>query len=477
MNQNDVLFSQQFIVKFTSVLISIAMVSMIILNFTRQTYFTGVIASLAFVLTIIFFLIYQKSKNFNHWSNFFIAFVALFSIIVFYTGGSEGAGVLWAFLFPFFAIQFKRYHQGLILTAGFFFALLILYIVLLISQRDFYMPSAFMFVYFFILTFQLGYLYFYDRHKHGIQTTLAENTTKYKTLLNNLNLGVIMVSHELKIIEKNKTAETLFEDFNYRDICCFEMIQQRDTPCENCPAVVAFETGEVNTVVKRIQTSNGPRDFSIRAMPLFDQLNHVIAVMETFDDITEELIKTNHLIKEQKKFQTLSYIDGLTNVANRRSFDKHFETWFNQAKETKHYVAVLLIDIDVFKAYNDHYGHLLGDDILIKIGQTLNTILANENQFLARYGGEEFIAVLKVVAIKEIKRLAKTMHQAVIDLAIPHATSEVANIVTISVGVSYQLPNLNDHPNELIQAADKALYQAKEKGRNQVVYSHLSKTS
>ena len=477
MDHKERLMSQRFIVNFTSIIISIVMFSMILLNISRQTYVTALIAALAFVLTLSFYLWYLRTNNFKIWSKFFITVVGILGLIIFYTGGTEGAGVLWVFLFPFFAFQFKHYRVGLKLSLGFFITLLIVYIGILIFSDGFIMPEPFMYVYFFIVIFQISYLYFYDRDKSMIQDILEENTRKYKTLLNNLDNAVIMINREFKIIERNKVSEKWFEDSSYKDICCYEMIKRQDEVCNDCPAVIATKTKESSEIIRRIDTTKGPRDFRIKAIPLFDKDNNVTAIMETFDDVTEELIRTNHFIKEQKKLHTLSYIDGLTNIPNRRSFDAHFDTTFNQAKDTKSYVGILFIDIDYFKAFNDHYGHVMGDDTLIKVAHEIHKIVTKQEQFVARYGGEEFVVVTSSKTIEGIKQLSKHIHKSISKLKIPHTLSDIHDYVTVSIGVAYTMPSYIDTSNRLIQLADQALYQAKDKGRNTIVYKHYKSES
>ena len=477
MNQKERVMSQKFIVNFTSIIISIVMFSMILLNVSRQTYVNGLIAAIAFTLTLSSYLWYLKTRNFKTWSNFFISIVGILGLIIFYTGGTEGAGILWVFLFPFFAFQFKHYRQGLKLSLAFFIVFLILYIGMLIFGEGFVMHQAFMYVYFFIVIFQISYLYFYDRDKSMIQDTLEENTIKYKTLLNNLDTAVMMIDNEFKIIERNKVSEKWFEDASYKDICCYEMIKKHDEVCDDCPAVIATKTKQSSEIIRRIETMQGPRDFRVKAMPLFDRENNVTAIMETFDDVTDELLRTSHFIKEQKKLHTLSYIDGLTNIPNRRSFDAHIDTIFNQAKDLKNYVAILLIDIDYFKTFNDHYGHLMGDDILIRVAHEIQKIVTEKEQFVARYGGEEFVVVIASKTVKEIKQITNQIHTAISQLKIPHELSNIHDYVTVSIGSAYTIPNYIDTLNMLIHEADQALYEAKDKGRKRVVYKHYKSES
>jgi diguanylate cyclase (GGDEF)-like protein len=132
-------------------------------------------------------------------------------------------------------------------------------------------------------------------------------------------------------------------------------------------------------------------------------------------------------------------------------------------------VSLVLIDIDHFKKYNDHYGHLAGDDCLRRVAQALQHAVKRPFDLVARYGGEEFAVVLPDTGIPGAKRLAEEMRKAVEALDIAHALSALSGRVTISSGVAALAPEAGAHPDMLIAAADACLYEAKLAGRNRVV--------
>ncbi len=167
-----------------------------------------------------------------------------------------------------------------------------------------------------------------------------------------------------------------------------------------------------------------------------------------------------------KKLTQMSYLDGLTAVANRRYFEEFFaREWKNSIRE-KEFLSLIMLDIDCFKAYNDTYGHLNGDDCLKKIAKTLNNALKRPRDFLCRYGGEEFIAVLPDTDKKGVSTVAKRFLQETKKLKIAHKTSPVNKNVTISVGVATTKPDKKRQSNMFINEVDKALYVAKHSGRN-----------
>jgi diguanylate cyclase (GGDEF)-like protein len=160
--------------------------------------------------------------------------------------------------------------------------------------------------------------------------------------------------------------------------------------------------------------------------------------------------------------------DSLTGTKNRRVFDEHLADLWRRAAEEHRSIAVLLIDIDYFKAYNDCYGHQAGDRTLCRVAQAIGSFVRCPTDVLARYGGEEFAAVLYDAGIGEASEMAEKMRRAVAELNIDHHGSSARRRVSISVGVAAVVPNLSRSPNGALQLADEALYQAKVGGRDRV---------
>ncbi len=186
----------------------------------------------------------------------------------------------------------------------------------------------------------------------------------------------------------------------------------------------------------------------------------------------EELAKTNNeLEKRNVELQRLSSIDGLTCIPNRRSFDVFIDKEWRRAirDKKKAEISLIMIDIDYFKLFNDNYGHQTGDDCLKKVANSLNKCTHRATDLVARYGGEEFICVLADTPLDGAISLAEKMRKTIEKTAIKHEHSKITDIVSVSVGVSVIIPSDKNSPKDLIKAADEALYQAKENGRNQVV--------
>lgn len=174
------------------------------------------------------------------------------------------------------------------------------------------------------------------------------------------------------------------------------------------------------------------------------------------------------LFLERYLIQELAQRDALTGARNRRSFDDCLQRIWKEAAESGRGIAVVLIDVDHFKAYNDRYGHLAGDDALRGVARAVQTFVRGRDDIFARYGGEEFAAILQDVDGEQARCIAESMRRAVMELGIEHRASRTANAVTISLGVAAIEPSLARDCRGAVQLADQALYQAKVGGRNNV---------
>ena len=174
------------------------------------------------------------------------------------------------------------------------------------------------------------------------------------------------------------------------------------------------------------------------------------------------------LADANRDLQKLSSLDGLTGIANRRSFDETIQKEWQRAIRNAKPLSLVMIDIDFFKLYNDHYGHQGGDDCLKNVADMLNTALQRETDFLARYGGEEFAVILPDTELDGAIKVAEAMRESIHSMEMPHAKSKISEFVSISIGVSSVVPQQGTEPDILIGAADQTLYKAKEDGRNQV---------
>lgn len=183
-------------------------------------------------------------------------------------------------------------------------------------------------------------------------------------------------------------------------------------------------------------------------------------------DILVEL--TSELENKNRELNLLAREDALTGLANRRYFDEVLETEIRRAGRSHQLLSLVLCDVDFFKSYNDHYGHVAGDRCLQTIGQVLLRIFKRASDLPARYGGEEFAVIFPDTPPGNAGLLIEKLRRAMIEQAIPHPSSAAAAFVTLSYGVVEAHPTAERNAAWYINEADKALYRAKENGRNQV---------
>jgi len=183
-------------------------------------------------------------------------------------------------------------------------------------------------------------------------------------------------------------------------------------------------------------------------------------------DISERKIMEDKLIILNKKLEQLSFQDGLTSIANRRSFDQTLTTEWQHARRNQQPISLIIADIDCFKTYNDYYGHLQGDDCLVKVAHALSQAPMRVTDLVARYGGEEFVILLPNTTATAALEIAERCRNIVFAQKIEHAMSSVSDVVTVSVGVSTITPTIDTEQSLLFTTADKMLYLAKENGRN-----------
>jgi len=165
--------------------------------------------------------------------------------------------------------------------------------------------------------------------------------------------------------------------------------------------------------------------------------------------------------------ESISYLDGLTGIPNRRKFNEQLELMWSIAKQDFTPISIIMMDIDFFKLYNDNYGHQKGDEALIQVAQGLSEVVTDKTHLLARYGGEEFVCILPNSDAEYAFEIAEKLRKNILNLEIPHLKSPLQEKLTISLGVASTTPdsqNLNFE--DLIKSADEALYKSKQNGRN-----------
>jgi diguanylate cyclase (GGDEF)-like protein len=174
------------------------------------------------------------------------------------------------------------------------------------------------------------------------------------------------------------------------------------------------------------------------------------------------------LVENERELRTMARTDPLTGIGNRRLFNEVLEAEWDRAIRTQSTLALLMIDVDSFKAYNDRYGHEAGDRCLQSIALALRVALPRAGDVVARYGGEEFVALLPDTPATNADTVADRLREHVASLGLPHEAS-THGLVTISIGLSATRPARGDLYQRLVNDADRALYVAKADGRNRSV--------
>jgi len=212
------------------------------------------------------------------------------------------------------------------------------------------------------------------------------------------------------------------------------------------------------------------------SIALADNINNLRKQMQSLSVNLEEKVRerTRTLETLARRLEKLSTTDGLTEISNRRHFDRIFQSMWLTNRRYEHSLSVSIIDVDHFKAYNDFYGHQQGDECLKSIARALNKFGRRGGDLVARYGGEEFAIILSDIKQQDLMRIMSDVLKSIEDLQIPHLHSSTAEVVTVSIGVSMCIPTPDRTLQQLLKHADDALYLAKDNGRNRLEFQAYS---
>lgn len=219
----------------------------------------------------------------------------------------------------------------------------------------------------------------------------------------------------------------------------------------------------------------GAMDYIKKPISRVELLARVSSALKVRKEIKErnarekELQETTRKLKEaNKELEKMASLDGLTGLANRRLFDDLLEKEWKRARREGHQLGLIMVDIDHFKYYNDAYGHQAGDECLKKVAGKMSELLYRPGDTAARYGGEEFAAILPEADREGVGEVAERIRQGIKDLELEHKDSPVSSYVTVSLGAAYTESCQEAAAENLVEAADQALYSAKEDGRDNV---------
>jgi diguanylate cyclase (GGDEF)-like protein len=230
---------------------------------------------------------------------------------------------------------------------------------------------------------------------------------------------------------------------------------------EDCPPVLMITSLD--------DRESEDRAFAVGATDYVTKPIHWPVLFQRVKRLLQTHWAMQELEKLNKELSRLASLDGLTQIPNRRSFDDYLGTEWNRMAREKSPLSLILCDVDYFKLYNDTYGHQAGDRCLQQVAEILDKQARRPADFVARYGGEEFAVVLPKTQAAGAIEVAEIMRARVKSLNLAHSASNISRIVTLSVGVSSIVPTNGWSIESLIEKADRALYMAKQQGRDRVI--------
>lgn len=286
-------------------------------------------------------------------------------------------------------------------------------------------------------------------------------------------------------------ATTVLQDLVMPDIDGMTLVRfYRANPATRDIPIIVLSSKD-DPKIKSDAFANGATDYLVKLPDQIELIARIRAHSKSYlvqrerdaaynalREMQEQLREMNgQLAQSNRELHRLSSLDGLTGIANRRHFDEVLEREWHRADRQQSPLSLILIDIDYFKLFNDSYGHQAGDDCLKLVARTLEHVVHRPGDLVARYGGEEFVIVLPETDQAGAESVARHILDAIRNLHITHSASDVAEVVTLSLGSATRHREHHRLPCDLITAADLALYQAKENGRDRFETSTVDDSS
>lgn len=279
----------------------------------------------------------------------------------------------------------------------------------------------------------------------------------------------------LEVAEKIKPT-VILQDLVMPDIDGLTLVRRyRANPVTKDIPIIVLSTKE-EAAVKSAAFAQGANDYLVKLPDEVELIARIRYHSKAYlnqlqrDEAYRALRESQEeLLEKNIELARLTNVDGLTGLNNRRYFNEFAEIQWKRAIRKKTWISVLMIDVDDFKRYNDTYGHLAGDEVLMDVGNMIQKCADRPTDLAARFGGEEFIAILPTTSLEEGRALGEKICRRVEQLGISHSGSSAGKIVTVSVGCASMIPQRGDVLVALVNLADAALYEAKHLGKNRVV--------
>jgi diguanylate cyclase (GGDEF)-like protein/PAS domain S-box-containing protein len=315
--------------------------------------------------------------------------------------------------------------------------------------------------------------------RRRVERDLRASEARFRGVVRDVPVGVLVLDPAGRFLLANEKARELL-GLSEEELAAKTSLdpswnvvdeEGRVLPVAEFPVNRAMRTGApVRDAVVGVMTPGAVERvwLLVNADPELGEDGALVEVLCTFADITERKAAERRLEQANAALQRLSLVDPVTEVANRRQFDKALADEWARATRGGSSIALVVLDVDHFKPYNDRYGHPAGDECLRRIATVLSRTLLRVGDVVARYGGEEFAAVLPMTDADAATAVAERMRRSVEALALPHGAVPLG-IVTISAGVASCRPDVGTSALDLLARADAALYEAKAEGRNRVV--------
>jgi len=448
-----------------------------ILSITIFTSYAGLLSGL--------YLLYRRiaPRAVYRVNNLLFLLLLLYMVAI---GGDDGSKSLWCFVFPLVAFFLLGTREGTLWNCLLFLTCqLIIWNPYKVGWFHTY-PGEFS------IRFSLAFLcvatitYFYEHYRFTYrnrieeqnrqlnneieersraETALRRSEEKYKAIYLQATEGILVMNPQGNVLESNPQMRSMlgYSDENLIGTNIHNLIHPEDlaqTPSQ----IYRILQGETVKLERRLRTAVGN-------YRLFEQSGRLVdenRIMLLYRDITDRKAAEIALERANLELDKLANLDGLTQIANRRRFETILRKEWKRLSREQLPLTIIIGDIDYFKQFNDLYGHQEGDNCLITIAQTMEHALHRSADIVARMGGEEFIILLPNTNEEGGQHIAEDIRRRITLLRIPHKGSQCSPYVTMSFGVSSNVPSPERLPEDLIAIADKALYLAKQNGRNKV---------